>query len=159
MEKGGMGRNGERGRDEEDGGGMEWCRVEGGRGSSAHSPELVVARVLVVTHVLVVTRVFVAREPWWPFWLVVVHARRGSWGMVNGARRWVVVAACGQWILAGDCSRGVGGRRGCRLCRSLSAGRPLGAAVAGCGRCWLGGAFVGGMVVFVGGQRRHGQTM
>ena len=126
---------------------MEWCRVEGGMGSSAHSPELVVAHVLVVTHVpvvtrvlivtrvLVVTRVFVAREPRWPFWLVVVRARRGSWGMV-------VVAACGQWILAGDRSRAVGGRRGCRLCRSLGAGRPLGAAVAGCG-LWLAVVIIG----------------
>ena len=32
---------------------------EGGRGSTAHSPELVVARVLVITHVLVVTRILV----------------------------------------------------------------------------------------------------
>ena len=142
---------------------MEWCRVEGGRGSSAHSPELIIARVLVVTHVLVITHVLVAHEPRWPFWLVVVHACRESWEMVNGARRWVVVTACGQWILAGDRSRAVGGRHGCRLCRSIGAGCPLGAAVTGCGRRWLGGAFVGRMVVFVGshfvgGQCRHGQT-
>ena len=95
--------------------------------------------------------------------MVVVRARHGLWGMVNGACQWVVVAACGQWILAGDRSRAVGGRRGCRLCRSLGAGHPLGAAVTGCGRRWLGGAFVGRMVVFVGGRfvggrRCHGQT-
>ena len=100
-------------------------------GSSAHSPELVVAHVLiiahvlVVTHVLIVTRVLVAREPWWPFWLVVVRACHSLWGMVNGAHRWVVVTACGQWILAGDCSRAVGGRRRCRLCPSMGAGRHL----------------------------------
>ena len=64
-----------------------------------------------------------------------------------------------EWILAGDHSRVVGCHSGCRLCRSIGAVRPLGAAVAGCGRRWLGGSFVGGMVVFVGGRfvggRRH----
>ena len=69
---------------------MVWS--EGGRGSRAHSPELVVARILVVTPVLVVARVrswalAVIREPRWPLWLVVVRARRGSWVMVKGAHR------------------------------------------------------------------------
>ena len=68
---------------------MEWCGVKEG-GSRAHSPELVVARVLIVAHVLVVTCVLVAthvliatrvlvptrvrswvlaviHELWWPF--------------------------------------------------------------------------------------------
>ena len=85
-----------------------------------------------------------------------------GWGMVNGACRWVVVATCGQWILAGVRSRAVGGHGGCHLCRSIDTEHPLGVAVAGCRRCWLGGAFVGGMVVFMGGrfmggQRCHGQ--
>ena len=65
---------------------MVWS--EGGRGSEAHSPELVVTCVLVVTrglvitHVLIVARVrssalAVIREARWPLWLVAVHARRG----------------------------------------------------------------------------------
>ena len=104
---------------------MVWS--EGGRGSRAHSPELVVAcvpvvpvvaHVLIVTHVLVVTPVLVIahvhswalaiiREARWPLWLVVVRARRGSWVMVKGARRrgwwwsrgsgFVVVVICG-WL-------------------------------------------------------------
>ena len=106
---------------------MVWS--EGGRGSRAHSPQLVVARVLVIAHVLVATRVLtvahvlivarvrswalaVLREPRWPFWLVVSRVRRGSWAMVKRAGRWVVVAACGQWMVAGDRSRAAGGRRG-----------------------------------------------
>ena len=96
---------------------MVWS--EGGRGSKAHSPELVVAHVLVIAHVLVVTPVLtvtrvlvvsrvrswalaVIREPRWLFWLVVGRMRHDSWAMVKGARRWVVVAACGQWMVAGD---------------------------------------------------------
>ena len=96
---------------------MVWS--EGGRGSNAHSPELVVARVLVIAHVLVVTPVLtvtrvlvvarvcswalaVIREPRWLFWLVVGRVHRDSWVMVKGAHRWVVVAACGQWMVAGD---------------------------------------------------------
>ena len=90
---------------------MVWSK--GGRGSRAHSPELVVTRVLVATRVLVVTRVRVVtpalvvtpvlivahvrsralaviREPRWPLWLVVVRARRGSWralvAVVGGGR-------------------------------------------------------------------------
>ena len=72
---------------------------EGGRGSRAHSPELVVARVLIIVYVLVVivTRVFtvarvrswalaVIRETRWPSWLVVGRVCRGSWAM-KGARR------------------------------------------------------------------------
>ena len=93
---------------------------EGGRGSRPHSPELVVTRVLVIAHVLFVTPVLtvacvlivarvrswalaVIREPQWLFWLVVGHMRRGLWAMVKGARGWVVVAACGQRMVAGDC--------------------------------------------------------
>ena len=96
---------------------MVWS--EGGRGSKAHSPELIVAHVLVIAHVLVVTPVLtvthvlvVARvrswavavicEPRWLFWLVVGRVRHDSWVMVKGARRWVVVATCGQWMVAGD---------------------------------------------------------
>ena len=81
-------------------------------GNRAHSPELVVACVLIVacvlTRILVLTRVLILTcvlvvacvhtwalgiicEPWWPLWLVVVHARRGLWVMVKGARR------CGWW--------------------------------------------------------------
>ena len=79
---------------------MVWS--EGGRGSRAHSPELVIARVLVIAHVLVVTRVLtvarvlvvtcvrswalaVIRETRWPSWLVVGRVRRGSWAK-KGAR-------------------------------------------------------------------------
>ena len=86
---------------------------EGGRGSRAHSLEFVVARVLVITHVLVVNHILVVtrilvvarvrswalaviREPRWPCWLVVGRVHRGSWAIVKGARRWVVVAAYGQ---------------------------------------------------------------
>ena len=97
MEKGGMGRDGER-RD-----GEGWS--EGGRGSRAHSPELIIARVL--AHVLVVTRVLVVarvrswalaaiREPRWPFRLVI-RVRHGLWAMVS--RSSVVVTACGQWMV------------------------------------------------------------
>ena len=85
---------------------MVWS--EGGRGSRAHSPELVVAHVPVITHVLVVTCVLVVtpvliiarvhswalaiiREAQWLLWLVVVRARCGSWVMVKSARR------CGWW--------------------------------------------------------------
>ena len=102
-----------------EGHGVVWR--EGGRGSRAHSPELVIARLLVIAHVLVVTPVLtVARvlvvthvrswvlavicEPGWPFWLVVGRVRRGSWAMVKRAHRWVDVAACGQWMVVGDCS-------------------------------------------------------
>ena len=77
---------------------------EGGKGSRAHSPELVVARVLVIAHVLVVTCILVVarvrswalaviREPRRPVWLVI-RVRRGSWAIVRG--RWAVVAAYGQ---------------------------------------------------------------
>ena len=86
---------------------------EGGRGSRAHSLELVVARILVITHVLIVTRILIVthilvvahvrswalaviREPRWACWLVVGCVRRGSWAIVKGARRWVVVTAYGQ---------------------------------------------------------------
>ena len=117
---------------------MEWCGVEGGRGSRAHSPELIVACVLVVT------RVLIAHEPWWLFWLVVVHMCCGSWVMVKGACGWVVVAACGQWMLAGDCSQVVGGHCSCRLCRSIGAGHPLWVVVGGCGWLWL--LLAGGVV-------------
>ena len=139
MEKGGMGRDRER-RDGEGwrGHGVVWS--EGGRGSRAHSPELVVACVLVIAHVLVVTRVLtiarvlvithvrswalaVIREPRWLFWLVVGRVGRGSWVMVKRIRRWVVVTACGQWMVAGDRSRAAGGRRGCCLCPSVGTGR------------------------------------
>ena len=71
---------------------MVWS--EGGRGSRAHSPELVIAHVLISAHVLVVTPVLtiacvlvvarvrswvlaVIREPWWLFWLVVGCVCRG----------------------------------------------------------------------------------
>ena len=104
MEEGGMGRDGGR-RDGEGwrGHGVVWR--EGGRGSRAHSPELVVARVLIIVYVLVVvfTRVFtvarvlvvarvrswalaVIRETRWPSWLVVGRVCRGLWAM-KGARR------------------------------------------------------------------------
>ena len=80
---------------------------EGGRGSRAHSLELVVACVLIITHVLVVTRILVVtcvrswalaviRELQWPCWLVVGRVRRGSWAIVKGTRQWVVIAAYGQ---------------------------------------------------------------
>ena len=89
---------------------MVWS--EGGRGSRAHSPELVVARVLVIAHVLVITRVLTVarvlvvarvrswalaaiREPRWPFCLVM-GARRRLWAVDGG----------------GDRSRAVGDRRG-----------------------------------------------
>ena len=69
---------------------------------------------------------------------------RGSWAMVKCARRWVVVVACGQGMVAGDRSRAAVGRRGCCLCPSVGPGRHLWAVVAGCGRLWLGGSFLGG---------------
>ena len=159
MEKGGMGRDRERGDGEGwRGHGVVWS--EGGRGSRAHSPELVVARALIIAHVLVVTRVLTAarvlvvarvrswalavlREPRWPFWLVVGRVRRGSWAMVKRLRRWVVVAACGPWMVAGDRSRAAGGRRGRCLCPSGGAGRHSWAVVVGCGRLWLGGVVSG----------------
>ena len=131
---------------------MAWR--EGGRGSRAHSPELVIARLLVIAHVLVVTPVLtvarvrswalaVIREPGWPFWLVVGHVCRGSWAMVRRAPRWVVVAACGQWMVAGGRSRAVGGRRGRRLCPSVGTRSHVWAVVVGCGRLWLGGVVSG----------------
>ena len=71
----------------------------------------------------------------------MIRVRRGSWVIVKGARRWVVVAACGQQTVAGGHSRAVGGRRGCRLCPSMGGGRHLwavsslagGASFLGCG--------------------------
>ena len=86
-----MGRDGERRQ------GEAWS--EGGRGSGAHSPELVIACVL--AHVLVVARVrswalAAIREPRWPFRLVI-RVRRGLWAMVS--RSSVVVTACGQWMV------------------------------------------------------------
>ena len=75
---------------------------------------------------------------------MAVLAGGGSWAMVKHVRQWVVVAACGQWMVAGDRSRAAGGRRGCCLCPSMGAGRHLWAVVAGCGRLWLGGTFLGG---------------
>ena len=132
---------------------------EGGRGSRAHSPELIVARLLVIAHVLVITPVLtvarvlvvarvrswalaVIREPGWPFWLVVGRMRHGSWAMVKRAPRWVVVAACGQRMVAGGRSRAVGGRCGC-LCPSVGARSHVWAVVVGCGRLWLGGVISG----------------
>ena len=115
-----MGRDGERkdeerGRDEEGwrGHGVVWS--EGGRGSRAHSPELVVARVCSWALAVIC-------ELWWPFWLVVGRMCHGSWAMAMSARRWVVVPACEQWMVVGDRLRAVGGRRGCRLCPSLGTG-------------------------------------
>ena len=77
---------------------------EGGKGSRAHSPELVVARVLVINHLLVATRILVVacvrswalaviREPRRPVWLVI-RMRHGSWAIVRG--RWAAIAAYGQ---------------------------------------------------------------
>ena len=132
---------------------MEWCRVEGGMGSSAHSPELVVACVLIVTHVpvvthvlvitrvLIVTHVLVARELWWPFWLVVVRARCGSWGMVNGTHRSLWLSP----VLFHRRCASIGGS--CGWLWSSLAGRVV------CG--WVV-IFVGGR--FVGSRCRHGQT-
>ena len=159
MEKGGMGRDRER-RDGEGwrGDGVVWR--EGGRGSRAHSSELVVTHLLVITHVLVVTPVLtvtrvlvvarvcswalaVIREPGWPFWLVVGRMRCGSWAMVRRAPRWVVVAACGQWMVAGGHSQAVGSRRGHRLCPSMGTRSHVWAVVVGCGRLWLGGVVSG----------------
>ena len=37
----------------------------------------------------------------------------GSWAMVKGTCRWVVVSSCGQWMVVGDRSWVVGGHRGC----------------------------------------------
>ena len=86
---------------------------EGGRGSRAHSPELVVARLLVIAHVLVVSPVLtvarvlvvarvrswalaVIREPGSPFWLVV----GASWFVGDGEARSSVGGRCCLW--AGD---------------------------------------------------------
>ena len=154
-----MGRDRER-RDGEGwrGHGVVWR--EGGRGSRAHSPELVVARLLVIGHVLVVTPVLtvacvlvvacvhswalaVIHEPGWPFWLVVGCMHHGSWAMVKCAPRWVVVAACGQWMVAGGRLRAVGSRRGCCLCPSMGTWSHVWAVVVGCGCLWLGGVVSG----------------
>ena len=159
IEEGGMGRDRER-RDGEGwrGHGVVWR--EGGRGSRAHSPELVIARLLVIAHVLVVTPVLtvarvlvvarvrswalaVIREPGWPFWLVVGRVHRGSWAMVKRAPRWVVIAAYGQWMVAGGRSRAVGGRRDRRLGPSVGTRSLVWAVVVGCGRLWLGGVVSG----------------
>ena len=103
-EKGGMDGEGWRGH------GVVWS--EGGRGSRAHSPELVVAPVLVITpvfvvaHVLVITPVFVVarvhswalaviREPWGA--VVAGGGSRTSCFMGDGEGRsslWLVVVAC-----------------------------------------------------------------
>ena len=125
---------------------MVWS--EGGRGSRAHSPELVVAHVLVIPHVLVVTPVLtvahvlvvacvrswalaVIREPRWMFWPVVGRVGRGSWAIVNGTRHR-------------------------RLCPSMGIGRHLWAVVAGCGRLWLGGGrLCVVVVVFVNKSKRE----
>ena len=78
---------------------MVWS--EGGRGSRAHSPELVVACVLIIAQVLVVTRVLtvahalivtrvrsralaVIHETRWPSWLVVGRVCRGWWAVDGG---------------------------------------------------------------------------
>ena len=139
-EKGGMDGEGWRGH------GVVWS--EGGRGSRAHSPELVVARVLIIAHVLFVTPVLtVARvlvvacvRPWalaviretrWPSWLVVGRVRRGSWAMKGARRRlWAVEGG-------GDRSRAVGGRRGCeRLVMVVGGGSVVLRSLwpSGCGR-------------------------
>ena len=87
---------------------------------------------------------------------MVVRALCDLWAMVKGSHRWVVVAGCGQWMVAGDRSWAVGGRRGCgRLFPFMGAGTHLACDVAcdvvvvmaggGCermvmvgggGRCW-----------------------
>ena len=78
MEKGGMGRDGERGRDEEGWRRYGVVRSEGGMGNRTHSPELIVARLPIIACILVVTRVLavprvrscalaVIREQRWPF--------------------------------------------------------------------------------------------
>ena len=70
---------------------MLWS--EGGRGSRAHSPELVVARVLVIAQVLVVTRVLTVtrvlvvariRSRALAVLAVVGRVRRGSWAVDGG---------------------------------------------------------------------------
>ena len=51
--------------------------------------------------------------------------------MVKCACRWVVVAVCGQWMVAGDHSWAVGGHHGhCRLCFFMGAGARLACDVA-----------------------------
>ena len=98
MEGGERGREGEAWR----GHGVVWS--EGGRGSRAHSPELVIMHVLmhvpVVTHVLVVAHVHswvlaIICEPQWWFWLVVGCVRRGSWVMVKGG--WLLLLVGSGW--------------------------------------------------------------
>ena len=99
---------------------MVWS--EGGKGSRAHSPELVVARVLVIAQVLVVTRVLtvtrvlvvarvhsralaIIREMRWLSWLVVGRVRRGQWAVDGGGRSfmgsgrssWLVVVVSWSW--------------------------------------------------------------
>ena len=70
---------GEGGRDRERRDGVGWrghgvVWSEGGRGSRAHSPELVVARLLVIAHVLVITRVLTVAR-------VLIVARVRSWAL------------------------------------------------------------------------------
>ena len=99
-------------------------------GNRAHSPELVVAHIPIVACVRSCV-LAVIHEPRWLFWLVVVCVLRGLWAMVKGGHRWVVVAGCGQWMVAGDRSWAVGGRHGRgRLCPFMGAGTHLACDVA-----------------------------
>ena len=132
---------------------MVWS--EGGRGSRAHSPELIITCVLVTAHVLVITPVLtvahvliiahvrswalaVIREPQWPFWLVVGRVHCGLWAMVKGTHQWVVVTTCGQWMVADGRSRAVGSHCGHCLCPAMGTGSHVWAVVVGCGCLWLG---------------------
>ena len=140
--------------------GAELTHLSSSSPVSSSSPMSSSSPVLTVTHVLIVACVHswalaVIREPPWPFWLVVGRVRRGSWAMVKRAHRWVVVTACGQWMVAGDRSRAAVGRCGCCLCPSVGAGRHLWAVVAGCGRLWLGGRFWAVVVVFVNKRKER----
>ena len=88
-------------------------------------------------------------EPWWCFWLVVVHVCCGSWVRVKGTHHhfgdhdsgglccWVLTTTSGQW-------RMVGSHHGCRrLCPLMGAGCHLWTVAAGFGHLWLrkGGHF------------------
>ena len=71
---------------------MVWS--EGGRGSRAHSPELVITHVLVIAQVLIVTHVLTVAH-------VLVVTRVHSWAMaVIREMQWLVVGR-GSWAMKG----------------------------------------------------------
>ena len=126
---------------------MEWS--EGGRGRGTHSPGLVVAQVRSCALTVVC-------EPWWLFWLVVVHVHCGSWLVSDGegcsspfwgSQWWGVFVAGWSSPLVGS------GWSSCLLSPVLVHGH-WASLVGGGGWLWLsltgGGPFLGGCRPFCG---------